>query len=115
MLFEDYITGYLTAFTILTALKRRAIEGGGYYIRLSLCQTALWLSGLGLVHGFTEENTKTLKKYLRADTEVSQHVETVATAFGSIEHLKPTLFLEKTPLKYLREVVPLGHDLPIWD
>ena len=43
----DYVTGYLAAFGAMTALARRAEDGGSYHVRLSLCQTARWLKRLG--------------------------------------------------------------------
>lgn len=43
----DYLTGYLMAFGTLLALKRRALEGGSWLVRLSLAQTGHWLVGRG--------------------------------------------------------------------
>lgn len=45
---NDYITGYLAAFGVLTALARRARLGGSYWVRVSLARTAMWVRGLGL-------------------------------------------------------------------
>ena len=42
----DYVTGYLAAFGVLTALERRAAEGGSYHVQLSLAQTGRYLAGL---------------------------------------------------------------------
>ena len=40
----DYTTGYLAALGTMAALRRRAIEGGSYHVRASLCQTAMWIA-----------------------------------------------------------------------
>lgn len=44
----DYTTGYLAALGVMAAMKRRAVEGGSYHVRASLCQTASWLYSFGL-------------------------------------------------------------------
>jgi crotonobetainyl-CoA:carnitine CoA-transferase CaiB-like acyl-CoA transferase len=43
----DHGTGWLAAFGVLTALRRRATEGGSWRVRLSLARTAEWLHDLG--------------------------------------------------------------------
>ncbi len=39
----DYTTGFLAAFGSLIALQRRALYGGSYLVRVSLCQTGMWV------------------------------------------------------------------------
>ncbi|HEY0451943.1 CoA transferase [Actinophytocola sp.] len=43
----DHGTGWLAALGVLTALRRRAREGGTWHVRLSLARTAEWLHDLG--------------------------------------------------------------------
>ena len=43
----DYTTGFLAAFGSLIALQRRARYGGSYLVRVSLCQTGMWVRRLG--------------------------------------------------------------------
>ena len=43
----DHGTGWLAAYGVLTALRRRATEGGSWHVRLSLARTAEWLHDLG--------------------------------------------------------------------
>ncbi|MGI9383364.1 MAG: CoA transferase, partial [Methyloligellaceae bacterium] len=43
----DHGSGYLMAFAAMTALLRRANEGGSWHVRVSLAQTGRWLQGLG--------------------------------------------------------------------
>jgi crotonobetainyl-CoA:carnitine CoA-transferase CaiB-like acyl-CoA transferase len=38
---KDYVTGYLAAFAAYAALIRRAKDGGSYWVRVSLCRTAV--------------------------------------------------------------------------
>jgi hypothetical protein len=103
----DYLTGYLAAFAIMEALRRRAIEGGSYWIRLSLAQTGHWLNHLGRASGF--ESCKIPKA-----EEISDLLETVKTPFGTLEHLKPVLDLSETPLRDLTPSQPLGVDQAEW-
>ncbi|GMU40087.1 MAG: CoA transferase [Chloroflexota bacterium] len=42
----DHATGYLAAAAAMTALARRAREGGSYHVRLSLAQTGRWLADM---------------------------------------------------------------------
>jgi crotonobetainyl-CoA:carnitine CoA-transferase CaiB-like acyl-CoA transferase len=44
----DHGTGWLAAAGVLTALRRRATEGGSWHVRLSLARTAEWLHDLGV-------------------------------------------------------------------
>ena len=44
----DYTTGYLAAYGVLTALRRRASNGGSYWVRVSLSRTGMWIRNLGL-------------------------------------------------------------------
>jgi hypothetical protein len=43
----DHGTGWLAALGVITALRRRANEGGSWHVRLSLARTAEWLHDLG--------------------------------------------------------------------
>jgi hypothetical protein len=43
----DHGTGWLAAYGVLTALHRRATEGGSWHVKLSLARTGEWLHDLG--------------------------------------------------------------------
>src|SRR5207245_464371 len=49
----DYTTGYLPAYGILLALAKRARDGGSYHVRVSLCQSGMFIYRQGNVafHG----------------------------------------------------------------
>ncbi len=103
----DYLTGYLAAFAIMEALRRRALEGGSYWIKLSLAQTGHWFTHLGRATGFEScHNPKS--------EEISDLLETVHTPFGTLEHLKPVLKLSDTPLRDFTPPQPLGSDQAVW-
>ncbi|HEX6354612.1 CoA transferase [Actinophytocola sp.] len=51
----DHATGWLAAYGAMTALRRRATEGGSWHVRLSLARTAEWLHDLGRQEGPVSE------------------------------------------------------------
>jgi crotonobetainyl-CoA:carnitine CoA-transferase CaiB-like acyl-CoA transferase len=51
----DHGSGWLAAYGVMTALHRRATEGGSWHIRLSLARTAEWLHDLGRQEGPVSE------------------------------------------------------------
>ncbi|MEE9518335.1 MAG: CoA transferase, partial [Candidatus Adiutricales bacterium] len=106
----DYTTGYLAAFGALTALVLRAREGGSYYVRASLTQTAMMIEGLGRIG---KEEASAQDRML--PEEESQKLVTVTeTPWGAMTHLAPILSLSETPARWTRPTVPLGTHEPVW-
>jgi crotonobetainyl-CoA:carnitine CoA-transferase CaiB-like acyl-CoA transferase len=106
----DYITGYLAAFGVMVALRRRAREGGSYHVRVSLAQTARWLTGLERVGP---------ERIARAPDDLPpERIEALSitsqTPFGPITHLAPIAQLSETPARWDLPPVPLDHDPPEW-
>ena len=102
----DYLTGYLATLGMMSALYRRATEGGSYHVEVSLTRTAMWLLSLGLrkdahVPGRMPEN---LDSYL-VDHE---------TCFGNIRHLKPSTEYSATPSHFKYPVSALGSSRAQW-
>lgn len=101
----DYTTGYLAALGALTALHRRATEGGSYEVRVSLARTAAWLLDLPRIDGAP---TGFDAGYL------APYMQETATANGSIGHLGPVLRMSETPTRWARPTAPLGAHPPEW-
>lgn len=106
----DYLTGYLAAFAVLEALKRRAQEGGSYLIRLSLAQTGHWFSNLGRV----SDELKIRQCQNPSADQIKDLLVQTKTPFGLLEHMAPVLKLSETPLEIGRGSVPLGSDPAAW-
>jgi crotonobetainyl-CoA:carnitine CoA-transferase CaiB-like acyl-CoA transferase len=106
----DYLTGYLMAFGALVALGRRAREGGSWLVRISLAQTGRWLVGRGQV---PEAELKDVPKEFTAE-ELERWSMTSDTPMGRLCHLAPVVRLSKTPPRWARPSVPLGHNEPVW-
>src|SRR5512145_1112206 len=106
----DYLTGYLMAFGALVALARRVREGGSWLVRISLAQTGRWLVDRGQV---PEALLKDVPKEFTSE-ELERWSMTSETPVGRLHHLAPVLQLSKTPPRWARPSVPLGHNEPVW-
>lgn len=101
----DYLTGYLAARGVMEALLRRAEEGGSWHVRASLCQTGIWLAGMGEVDERAAPDVPDLFEDLLVERE---------TAFGSLRHLPPALRLDVTPPRWTLPPPEPGKHAPFW-
>ena len=106
----DYVTGYLAAFGVLTALERRAAEGGSYHVQVSLAQTGRYLAGLPRTAAAERAG---LAAELPAERLAELLTET-DTPFGRLRHLAPAAAMSRTPPRWDRPTVPMNHDSPAW-
>ncbi|MGB7195467.1 MAG: CoA transferase [Collimonas pratensis] len=86
----DHATGYLAAFCAMTALRRRATEGGGWRVQVSLAQTGRWLQSMprladGLQHADLSQ------------AEVDKWRQTMRSSYGEISAIAPAEQMSKTP------------------
>jgi crotonobetainyl-CoA:carnitine CoA-transferase CaiB-like acyl-CoA transferase len=103
----DYTTGYLGAYGILLALARRAREGGSYHVRVSLCQSGMFIYRQGKT-GAVEPDLGL------SDAELDALSIVTNPAQGSLRHLGPVLRLSETPPYWSRPTPVLGGDKPEW-
>ena len=101
----DYVTGYLAAAGALAAIRRRAIEGGSWLVRLSLARTGALLAALPETETAGEDVT---------DDRLAELMTVTDTPFGRLRHLAPVAELDVTPAAWDRPTVPLDHDRPEW-
>ena len=106
----DYLTGYLMAYGALTALSRRARDGGSWLVRISLAQTGKWLVDRGQV---PENDLSDLPADFTAEEIARWRTSSEVTA-GELKHLGPTLQLSETRPCWARPTVPLGYHDPVW-
>ena len=106
----DYITGYVAAFGVMTALRRRATEGGSYMVRVSLAQTGRWVASLPRV---AVDAMRAADDDLGA-AEIAALSTTTESVFGRLTYLAPVAQLSRTPARWERPAVPLAHDEPVW-
>lgn len=105
----DYTTGYLAAFGALIALQRRALYGGSYLVRVSLCQTATWVRGLGI-----EGPERLARARPLGGDEVRSFLVESESGWGPMTHLGPAVRMAATPARWARPTVPLGTHEPVW-
>jgi len=105
----DYTTGFLAAFGSLVALQRRALYGGSYLVRVSLCQTGMWVRGLGIAG---PERVETARK-IEGEEARSFIIESHG-GYGPMTHLRPPVRLSATPARWKRPVAMLGAHPAEW-
>ena len=105
----DYTTGFLAAFGSLIALQRRSLYGGSYLVRVSLCQTGMWVRSLGIAGEQRAEQAQQLE-----GDEIRGFLTTSHGGYGPMSHLRPAVRLSATPAKWKRPVVKLGTHPAEW-
>ncbi len=100
----DYSAGYLLAFGIQAALWRRAHEGGGWRLQVSLARCAQWLRGLGRCRGFETV----------AGPDALARLQAYPSGFGRLEAVPHAAQLSATPAGWDRPSMPPGSHAPAW-
>ena len=103
----DYVSGYLMAFGVCAALRRRETEGGSWLVRVALARVGKWIVDRGTVPD------PTVPEDLPA-AELEALMAEMDAPDGRIRYLKPVLELSETPPFFSRPPVPLGYHRPVW-
>lgn len=106
----DFLTGYLMAYGAMIALRKRALEGGSWLVRISLAQVGKWLVDQGEV---PVSQLKNIPKEFTRD-ELDKWIISSDTPAGRLYHLGPTVKMSETPTYWARPTVPLGYHKPVW-
>ena len=102
----DHATGYLLAFATMTALARRAIQGGSWHVRASLAQTGCWLRQLGRIDGTACPDPPF--------DAVGDCLQDSPSGFGRLTAVRHAAVMSETPPRWERPSVPLGTHAPAW-
>jgi hypothetical protein len=102
---NDYTTGFFAAWGAMTALARRATEGGSWHVQVSLCQTSMWYQRLG--DGCDPTPASPL------DASPFQ-AETDTPDFGRIRYLSPAVWMSETPARWDLPPARPGAHAPAW-
>jgi crotonobetainyl-CoA:carnitine CoA-transferase CaiB-like acyl-CoA transferase len=100
----DYVSGYLMAFGAMTALARRATEGGSWLVRVSLARTGKWIVDRGTVGDFASVPVEL----------PNEELQKLLMQTRNFTHLKPVLGLSETPPRWERPPAPLGAHPAEW-
>ena len=103
----DHASGYLLAFGAMAALRRRAIEGGSWHVRVALARTGLWLRMLPRVADGLSVADPGL-------ADVADRLEVMASGFGKLSAVRHAAVLAQTPFRHARPSVPLGTHRASW-
>jgi crotonobetainyl-CoA:carnitine CoA-transferase CaiB-like acyl-CoA transferase len=103
----DHATGYVLAFAIMAALKRRAKQGGSWHVRVSLAQTGHWLRQLGRIDGMHCPDP--------GFDDVRDRLQEAPSGFGVLIAVRHAAEMSETPPHWARSSVPLGTHAPAWD
>jgi crotonobetainyl-CoA:carnitine CoA-transferase CaiB-like acyl-CoA transferase len=103
----DHATGYFMACGAMTALARRAREGGSWHVRASLAQTGHWVRNLGRIDtGFSCPDPEL--------DDVRDLLDEAESGFGRLAFVRHAARLSETPPQWARPSVPLGTHLAAW-
>jgi crotonobetainyl-CoA:carnitine CoA-transferase CaiB-like acyl-CoA transferase len=102
----DHATGYLLAFAIMAALRRRAEEGGSWQVRVSLAQTGHWLRRLGRIDGTHCRDP--------GFDDVRDRLDETPSGFGLLTAVRHAAEMSETLPHWARPSVPLGTHAPAW-
>jgi len=102
----DHATGYLLAFATLSALARRARQGGSWHVRCSLAQTGYWFRQLGRIDGTKCPDPRS--------ADVRDLLEETPSGFGELTAVRHAATMSETPPRWTRPSAPLGTHAPAW-
>jgi crotonobetainyl-CoA:carnitine CoA-transferase CaiB-like acyl-CoA transferase len=107
----DNIVGWLGTTGVLTALRRRAIEGGSYRVVVSLTRTVLWLLSLGIFDkAYAQATAGSTDEHLH----VAPDLFTAETPCGTYQGMTDQVVLSRTPGAFGTVLVPRGSSKPEW-
>jgi hypothetical protein len=100
----DHATGWLAAAAAITALRRRAVEGGSWRIRLALARTAAWFTDLGRLPADIP-----ISEY-----PISEYVGEVESYAGMLRYIRIPGELPGAPPGWRHGARQPGSDQPAW-
>ncbi|KAG9189259.1 hypothetical protein G6011_06127 [Alternaria panax] len=106
----DHGAGYLLATGIMTALYRRATDGGAYEVQVSLAGVMKYMRSLGRYDGKSGFEHKDLEK----PEDVEHYLELRQTHFGSLKAVKHAAHVEGLSVAWDTMPKPLGSDAACW-
>lgn len=102
---NDYTTGYFGALGAMMALRRRALEGGSWLVRVSLAQTSMWYYRLG--HDLDPAAAA-------GPGDLAGLMVERETPYGRMRHLRPALRMSETDPHWELPSAPIGSGEPRW-
>jgi CoA-transferase family III len=107
----DNIVGWLGTIGVLSALRRRAVEGGSYRVTVNLTRTVLWLMSLGI---FDKAYAQATAGSSDEHAYIAPDLFTAETPLGTYQGMTDQGVLSKTPGSFRTVLVPQGSSKPEW-
>ena len=107
----DNIVGWMGTIGILSALRRRAVEGGSYRVTVNLTRTVLWLMSLGI---FDKAYAQATAGSSDEHAYIAPDLFTAETPLGTYQGMTDQGILSKTPGAFRTVLVPKGSSKPEW-
>jgi crotonobetainyl-CoA:carnitine CoA-transferase CaiB-like acyl-CoA transferase len=108
---NDYVTSWMASIGAIAALKRRAIDGGSYRVRISLARLSLWLLQMGVFdksYTYATAGTAGGHEYLAPDVFEAE------TPCGHYQGVTDQVSMSVTPGFYDTPLVPRGASKAEW-
>lgn len=108
---NDYITSWMASIGAIAALKRRAVEGGSYRVRISLARLSLWLLQMGVFdksYAYATAGTKGEHEYLAPELFEAE------TPCGHYQGVTDQVSMSTTPGFFRTPLVPRGASRAEW-
>jgi crotonobetainyl-CoA:carnitine CoA-transferase CaiB-like acyl-CoA transferase len=107
----DYVGGWLASVGVMSALRRRAVEGGSYRVVVSLGRVTLWLISLGI---FDKKYAQTTAGSSDEHTYVPPDLFTAETPLGLYQGIAEQVVMSRTPGSFRTVLVPRASSKPEW-
>ncbi|MFF3468724.1 CoA transferase [Streptomyces sp. NPDC002619] len=107
----DNIVGWLGTVGVMSALRRRATEGGSYRVRVSLTRTCLWLISLGI---FDKEFAKATAGRADEHKIIAPDLFTAETPVGTYQGMTDQIQFSSLRQGFKTVLVPMGANKPEW-
>jgi crotonobetainyl-CoA:carnitine CoA-transferase CaiB-like acyl-CoA transferase len=108
----DNIVGWFGTVGVLEALRRRAVEGGSYRVRVSLTRVCLWMISLGI---FDKEFATTTAGSTAEHSAIPPELFTAKTPLGTYQGMTDQIEFSSLPQGFTATVLhPMGADQPEW-
>jgi crotonobetainyl-CoA:carnitine CoA-transferase CaiB-like acyl-CoA transferase len=107
----DNVVAWLGTTGILAALRRRAIEGGGYRVIISLTRTVLWQLSLGI---FDKNYARATAGSSDEHAYIAPDLFTAETPLGTYQGMTDQVVMSRTPGSFRTVLVPRGSSKPEW-
>lgn len=112
MVVDDYLVSWIISTAIISALIRRASEGGSYRIHVCLARTILWMYQLGI---FDKTYADRIAGSSPEHTLMDPDVFTAETPMGFYQGVSEQVVMTAPPGHYKYVLVPRGAGRARWD